>query len=133
MIEYCSHNFTVSFVFPPEPANIVVSPMNTVVIVSFNAAFTCEAFGVPTPTVSWNLPDGTAISAMSGSGIGMLYPRITAETSTSESLAHRTISRLSVNNTVHGDAGTYTCTATNGVENLIGASGSATATLTVQG
>ena len=122
-----------SFAFPPEPANIVVAPTNTVVIVSFNAVFNCEAFGVPAPTISWNLPDGTAVSATSGSGIGMFYPRISAETSTSELSAYRVISRLSVKNTVQGDAGTYTCVATNGVQNLIGATGSATATLTVQG
>jgi len=107
--------------------------MNTVVNISFDAVFTCEAFGVPTPTISWRLPDGTEVSAMSGSGIGLLYPRISAETSTSESSAYRVISRLSVDITEPGDAGTYTCVAVNGVENLIGATGSATATLTVQG
>ena len=107
--------------------------MNTVVNISYDTVFTCEAFGVPAPTISWNLPDGTAVSATSGSGSGMLQPRITAETSTSESSAYRVISRLSIDNTELGDAGTYTCTAVNGVENLIGASDTATVTLTVQG
>jgi len=135
----------------PEPANILVAPINTVVNISFDAVLTCEAFGVPTPTISWSLPDGTAVYATSGSGVGLLYtcigtdsatsgsgsgmqcPRISAETSTSDSSAYRVISRLSVDNTEPGDAGTYTCVAVNGVENLIGVTGSATATLTVQG
>ena len=126
-------HYSYNFLLPPEPANIVVAPMNTVANISYDAVFTCEAFGVPTPTISWNLPDGPVVSATSGSGIGMLYPRITAETSTSESSAYRVISRLSIDNTEPGDAGTYTCVAVNGVEDLIGAAGSVTATLTIQG
>ena len=132
VMEYCSHNVIV-FRLPPEPANIVVAPMNTVVSISFDAVFTCEAFGVPAPTISWSLPDGTENSAMSGSGSGMLNPRISVETNTSDSPSYRVISRLSVESTELGDAGTYTCVAVNGVENLIGATGSATANLTVQG
>ena len=107
--------------------------MNTVVSISFNAVFMCEAFGVPTPTISWNLPDDNENSATSGSGSGILNPRISAETSTSESSAYHVISRLSIDDTKPGDAGTYTCVAVNGVENLIEANGSATATLTIQG
>ena len=107
--------------------------MNTVVNISFDAVFTCEAVGVPIPTISWSLPDGTELSAMSGSGSGMLYSRISIETNTSDSPSYRVISTLSVDNTEPGDAGVYTCVSVNGVENLIGAAGSATANLTVQG
>ena len=101
--------------------------MNTIVSISFDAVLTCEAFGVPAPTISWNLPDGTADC---GSGSGILHLRISVETNTSDSSAYRVISRLSVENTELGDAGTYTCAATNG---LIGATGTAAATLTIQG
>ena len=102
-------------------------PVDTTVNVTDSATFTCEVAGVPLPSISWTLPNGSQIisqvtdSARDGSPIFALTTRSDVSPIVASSV-------LSIGSVSPGDEGEYTCTAMNSRDTV-----SETAVLTVQG
>ena len=123
----CIYNLMLVFSFSPEPATSTVAPQEITVNETDSAVFTCSVTGVPLPSVTWTLPDGSNITALDQQSEELL-PRVYAETFPSDETPYATTSMLFISSASRSDEGVYTCIARN--EDSIASS---TATLTVQG
>ena len=99
-------------------------PVDTTVNVTDIATFTCEVAGVPLPSISWTLPNGSQIISDSTSD-GL---QIFALTETSDVSPIIAVSTLSIGSAGPGYEGEYTCTAMNSRDTV-----SETATLAIRG
>ena len=106
-----------------DPPLVSVAPPSLILNQSDAAVFTCNIFGIPRPTFTWS--NGSTV--LSSSSPSNTYT-ITNSTDTYNISAVLTI--LSVLRT---DMGTYTCSASNGIANLIDSPEEDTAELFVQG
>ena len=102
-------------------------PVDTTVNVTDSATFTCEVAGVPLPSISWTLPNGSQIisqvtdSASDGSPIFALTTRSDVSPIVASSV-------LSIGSVGPGDEGEYICTAMNSRDTV-----SEAATLAIEG
>ena len=85
------------------------------------AALVCEAFGIPTPNVTWRDGNGSIIEPGGG---------LTISTSHNESVV---VSTLAISRVQEPNEMIYTCLAENGVANLVGAQETATVQLIIRG
>ena len=98
----------------PDPPDVLVTPSNFVSQEGKKITFTCEAFGIPLPSLTWSHQDGTEIQLQEG----------VVEIKT-ENKANSTGSRFAVSNltfhSVHDtNEAVYICHGENDVSNLIG-------------
>ena len=100
--------------------NITTPPVNVTVTSSETAVFTCEADGVPTPTITWWRYDTTLTE------VTVAMENVTIDVTTS--VPRTVMSTLTFTNTQPVLAAQYRCTASN----LLGMA-SENATLTVNG
>ena len=112
--------------FFPEPATILVPPLDATVNETDPVMFTCSVRGVPLPFIAWTLPDGSNIDGRERVR-RQESPRISVETSISDETPYEATSVLFIDDVTRDDEGDYICTAVNQE------SASETATLTVQG
>ena len=112
--------------FSPEPATSIVAPLAITVNETDSATFTCSVSGVPLPSITWTLPDGSNITAVDQQS--EILPRVFAETFTSEEAPYEAMSILTITSASRIDEGVYTCNAVNDDSMT-----SSTGTLTVQG
>ena len=103
----------------PDPAEISTGPIDQEVLTGDTVELSCVAFGVPSPNITWSRP-GVDDLTLAGDD------RITVFMNGNDS-------RLTISNVQLSDADVYTCTAYNGVENVIDASEEASAIITVLG
>ena len=87
------------------------------------AILSCEAFGIPTPSISW-IDDSTGSLVTESAGI------TTIDTSTQSSTL---LSVLTFLNAARENQSTYTCVGSNGVDNVINTPENDTVALFVQG
>ena len=100
-----------------DPTKVVVNQTQT-------ASFTCEAFGIPVPNITWiRNSDGSPLSNATG---------ITTITTSALSPTY-IFSILTFLNATKTDESSYTCVGSNGVRNLIGTPENDTIELAVQG
>lgn len=112
---------TLSFVADPPLVN--VDPITLVVNQTDIATFTCTIFGIPTPTFMWTRDsDSTPLVTVPGT------LEITNVTD-----GNNITTVLTIISTRRTDMGGYTCSAMNGIENLIDSPESDTVMLFVQG
>ena len=114
---------------PPDPPSVSVSSTKVTVNQTFPASFSCEAFGIPPPTLQW-------FSSLSNTSIqhqeGVLT--ITMGSHVNGSGLEIRTSKLSFNFTSRdSNEANYTCRAQNGIQNFIGTPQQATVELIVQG
>ena len=99
-----------------EPSLLTVNQTDT-------ANFTCMIFGIPTPTFVWT--NGTDTTPLFN------IPGIVTITNVTD--GYNITSSLTIISTERTDMNVYTCTAMNGIENLIESPESDSGTLSVQG
>ena len=105
-------------------ATIEVPPRDTTVNVTNDATFTCTVAGIPLPSITWTLPDGSIRQALDE----QTEERIFADISISEETPYQATSILYITSASPADVGEYTCTPANVHESV-----SSSASLTVQG
>ena len=88
------------------------------------AALVCEAFGIPTPNVTWRDGSGSAIEP---------GRELTINTTSSLHNGLVVVSTLAISRVQQSDEMIYTCLAENGVANLVGAQDTATVELIIRG
>ena len=99
-------------------------PVDITVNISSTATFTCEVAGVPLPSISWTLPNGSRLISQVMSNGSPIF--VLMEVSDESPIV--VVSMLSIWSVVPGDAGEYACNAMNSRDTV-----SETAVLTVQG
>ena len=102
-----------------DPAEITDPPTDVDVVVGNTAELSCGAFGIPNATFTWSKP-GVDNLAMAEDD------RISVTSVISEGSSQLTITDAQLS-----DTDEYTCTVDNGVENVIGATQQASATITI--
>ena len=105
-------------------ATIEVPPRDTTVNVTNDATFTCTVAGIPLPSITWTLPDGSTRQALDE----QTEQRIFSDISISEETPYQATSTLYITSASPADVGEYTCTSANVHESV-----SNSASLTVQG
>jgi len=106
-----------------DPANITQPPVDVTVNQTSSAQFDCTSFGNPIPEIVW-----------SRVGDDDLSNNTDIVTVTTMSDMYTVTSSLFINSTNRSrDEGVYTCTASNGVANNIGAVNTQSGELVVQG
>ena len=108
---------------PLDPPNVVATVSEVVVNQTQSATLSCEAFGIPIPSISW-IDDSTGSLVAESAGI------TTITTSTQSSTL---LSVLTFLNTTRENQSTYTCVGSNGVDNVINTPENDTVALFVQG
>ncbi len=93
---------------------------------SDQSSFTCEAFGIPLPSFTWFF-NGSSISTNNG----FIISNSAHINSSGLEIQVSTLTILNSIRSVH--EGSYTCRASNDIDNLIGTPESVDALLTVQG
>ena len=101
-----------------------LEPREVIVNHTQMATFTCEAFGIPVPVITWiKVSDNLVLS----SSVGVIdITEVIVDTSTR-------VSNLTFLNTTRTDQSEYTCVGSNDVTNVINSSESDTVNLLVQG
>ena len=95
---------------PPVPATIIAAPMNETVTSPANASLTCEADGVPAPTITWLREVEGFIQAVPAM---VEDDNITIITITETSMTRTTVSTIRFFMTQPPFAAAYTCRASN--------------------
>ena len=102
---------------------VTVTPVSLILNQTATATFTCDIFGIPTPTFIWTRDsDSTPLVNISG------IREITDVTD-----GNNITTTLTIVSTERTDMGGYICSAMNGIENLIESPESDTVELFVQG
>ena len=125
VLRKCCYAFLIDFLPPIDPPNVsAVEPSIVLVNYSQMANFTCQAFGIPLPSLRWvkeadgnapvNITDAVNITERN-------IPPFTVE------------SVLTFSNTTKANESLYLCEGTNGVTNIIGSPEEANVTLFVDG
>ena len=113
----------------PDPPSVAVNVTKVTVNQSFPASFSCEAFGIPPPSLQW-------ISSITNSAVQHMEGTVNIIMNSffnGSDLEIRT-SQLVFNSTVRSpDEANYTCRAQNGIPNYISSSPEAVVELIVQG
>lgn len=113
------------FSFYTDPANITQAPVSITANQTSTIQFDCTAFGNPIPLIVWNRAGDDDLSDDADTVI---------ITTVINSDMYIVTSSLVINSTERfRDQGQYSCTASNGVTNTIGAVSAQTAGLVVQG
>lgn len=134
--------------FTIDPTNVTLTPEIPVVNQSSDAVLTCEAFGIPQPSINWfsngsydeSDLSGDSMSGMDLSDFGTFLVNIAGEIDITYSYRTDsngqifTVSVLRVISVVKSDENiSFTCQGFNGVVNDINAIEDITVTITVQG
>lgn len=109
-----------------DPPNVTVSPASTIINRSseLSVELTCEAFGIPPPTLTWSVDKTGQTLTTDTNGV---------EIDTTDNGDGTTTSVLTISEPRDPDESNYTCSAVNGVTNVLGTAESGTAELFVQG
>jgi len=108
-----------------DPANVTQPPIDITVSQTFSAQFDCTSFGNPIPQIVWSRVGDDDLS--NNTDIITVTTMVNSDMYTvTSSLVINSIERFS-------DQGVYTCTASNGVANNIGAIDVQSSGLVVQG
>lgn len=111
--------------FTLDPPNVQArEPTEVIVNQTQIASFSCEAFGIPVPSVSW-IRDSNGFSLSNTTNIITITTSILPPTSL--------VSTLTFLNAANSNESSYTCVGSNGVSNLIGTPENDTVDLLVQG
>ena len=115
---------------PSAPSTIEIPPQSITVNETDTATFTCSVDGVPLPSITWTLPNGSNLEslAFNQQDVADEQTGVYAETIISNETPYAAMSVLNIMPVSRGDAGVYICTAVNRLANA-----SSTAILTVQG
>ena len=115
---------------PSAPSTIEILPQSITVNETDTATFTCSVAGVPLPSITWTLPNGSNLEslAFNQQDVADEQTGIYAETIISNETPYAATSMLNIAPVSRGDAGEYICTVVNRLANA-----SSTAILTVQG
>ena len=117
-----------------DPPNVTVLPVNNITVNETDStSFICMVFGIPPPNIQWsviNVNDDLLFITASNDSYN-----ITVTTTPHQTFAgaHVVLSNLSLPMIDKRQEGHYTCSASNGVTNLIGTPESDSISLTVQG
>ena len=107
-----------------DPPNVTVTPSDELTVnVTFKATLTCTVFAIPLPNITW-------IKDVNDSVVSEETGRVSI--TEIDSINTRT-SVLSFSSTLKSDESSYTCVATNDIENVLNTPTSATTNLIVQG
>lgn len=101
-----------------DPPNVTATPL--VIVVNSSSAtvtFTCETFGIPLPNITW-------IKERGNTNVGVVQQTVTGNMVTST---------LFISDPRDTDESNYTCSADNGVTNVLSTPENATVQLYVQG
>ena len=111
-----------------DPPDVTVFPMNTTINQSDSTNFTCEAFGIPIPSIQWFFNESNmALANFTGIFISDFIV-------TNESGLDLRVSVIEIMDTVRSfHEGEFTCVASNGVNNSIGTPEMGVSFLIVQG
>jgi len=104
-----------------DPSNISAVMSQVVTNETEDADLVCEAFGIPTPNVTWRDGSGSIIEPGG---------RLTISNSLNQSVV---VSTLAISRVQESNEMIYTCLAENGVTNLVGAQDTATVELIIRG
>lgn len=108
-----------------DPPRVTLTPSLTVINQTNTTLFTCELFGIPTPTVTWSKTQNRNRVILMEPGTD---PNITTTVN-----GYNVTSVLLFNSSLHTDEGNYTCKGVNDVVNIIDSPELDTTTLFVQG
>jgi len=104
-----------------DPSNISAVMSQVITNETEDADLVCEAFGIPTPNVTWR--DGSGSIIEHGGGL-------TISNSLNQSVV---VSTLAISRVQEPNEMIYTCLAENGVTNLVNAQDTATVELIIRG
>ena len=109
----------------PDPPNVTtLEPLELIVNHTQSATFVCEAYGIPTPDITWVKVVNESI-VMEASDVIDITEQI-VRINTRESV-------LTFLDTVKTDESVYRCEGSNGITNIIGSPENDTVSLLVQG
>ena len=114
--------YVTAFLLSPDPPLVSVTPVSVIANQSDTVNITCEVFGVPIPSVQWTR--GTPPSTIN------ITETVTI---TETTVGSNTTSVLTIQQVQRTEMDIYTCTGSNGINNLINSPQEASSQLFVQG